>query len=187
MSKQLLKTYIREIVKKTLQEELNNRKLYIWDLDDTLVKTNSKVHITKASGEELYLTPAKYAVYEKEPGDVFDYSDFQGLVDPKAIGWTTTILKRVVNKHGTDAAVILTARGNEEPAREFFRLNNIPEIPVVALGNSDPEMKAQWIKYVAKKFGYKEIEFFDDSPKNIAAVQRLKVPGVKIIARLILH
>ena len=28
---------------------------------------------------------------------------------------------------------------------------------------------------------------FDDSPKNIAAVQRLKVPGVKIIARLILH
>jgi hypothetical protein len=48
-------------------------------------------------------------------------------------------------------------------------------------------MKAQWIKMVAMKFGYKEIEFFDDSPKNIAAVQRLKVPGVKIIARLIVH
>jgi FMN phosphatase YigB (HAD superfamily) len=184
MSKQLLKTYIRQIIKETLEAE---KKLRVFDLDDTLVKTNSKVHITKASGEELYLTPAKYAVYEKEPGDIFDYSDFQGLVDPKAIGWTTKILKRVINKHGTDAAVILTARGSEEPAREFFRLYDIPEIPIVALGNSDPEMKAQWIKYVAKKFGYKEIEFFDDSPKNIAAVQRLKVPGVKIIARLILH
>jgi hypothetical protein len=182
MSNQLLKTYIKEIIKETLQAE---KKLRIFDLDDTLVKTNSKVHVSKASGDVLHLTPAEYAVYEKEPGDKFDYSDFEGLVSPKAIGWTTKILKRIVNKHGTDAAVILTARGNEEPAREFFKLNNIPEIPVVALGNSDPEMKAQWIKMVAMKFGYKEIEFFDDSPKNIAAVQRLKVPGVKIIARLI--
>ena len=182
MSNQLLKTYIHEIIKESLQAE---KKLRVFDLDDTLVKTSSKVHVLKASGEVMHLTPAEYAVYEKEPGDEFDYSDFEGLVSPKAIGWTTTILKRVVNKHGTDAAVILTARGNEEPAREFFRINKIPEIPVVALGNSDPEMKAQWIKWVALKFGYKEIEFFDDSPKNIAAVQRLKVPGVKIIARLI--
>jgi hypothetical protein len=184
MSKQLLKTYIREIIKETLQAE---KKLRVFDLDDTLVKTNSKVHLTRASGEVMHLTPAEYAVYEKEPGDRFDYSDFEGLVDPKAIGWTTKILKRIIAKNGTDAAVILTARGNEEPAKEFFKLNNIPEIPVVALGNSDPEMKAQWIKMVAMKFGYKEIEFFDDSPKNIAAVQKLKVPGVKIIARHIVH
>ena len=165
----------------------NIKKLRVFDFDDTLFHTTAKVLLKQGVGNFTYLTPAEYAVYEKEPGDEFDYSEFQGLVDPKAIGWTTQILKRVINKHGTDAAVILTARGSEEPAREFFRLNDIPEIPIVALGNSDPEMKAQWIKYVAKKFGYKEIEFFDDSPKNIAAVQRLKVPGVKIIARLILH
>jgi hypothetical protein len=184
MSKQLLKAYIGEIIKETLQAE---KKLRVFDLDDTLVITNSKVHITKASGEVIHLTPAEYAIYEKNIGDQFDYSDFQGLVGPKAIAWTTRILKRVINKHGTDAAVILTARSSEEPAREFFRINNIPEIPVVALGNSDPEMKAQWIKMVAMKFGYKEIEFFDDSPKNIAAVKRIKVPGVKIIARHIVH
>jgi len=183
MSKELLKEYIKLFI----HEQLRNRKLYVWDLDDTLVKTNSKVHLHKASGEEIDLTPAQYAVYEKEPGDEFDYSDFEGLVDPKAIEWTTKILKNVVKKHGTDAAVILTARANEKPAREFFRLNNIPEIPIVALGNSDPEMKAQWIKMVAMKFGYKEIEFFDDSAKNIAAVKRLKVPGVKIIVRHIVH
>lgn len=182
MSNQLLKAYIQEIIKEAMQSE---KKLRVFDLDDTLVITNSKVHVTKASGEVIHLTPAQYAVYEKEVGDKFDYSDFHGLVEPKAIAWTTRILKRVIDKHGTDAAVILTARSSEEPAREFFRINNIPEIPIVALGNSDPEMKAQWIKMVAMKFGYKEIEFFDDSPKNIAAVQRLKVPGVKITARLI--
>ncbi len=181
MSKKLLKEYIRVLI----NEELKNSKLYIWDLDDTLVKTNSRVHVKKESGEILHLTPAEYAVYEKEPGDEFDYSDFSGLVNPKEIKWTTNILKRVIAKYGTDAAVILTARGSEEPAREFLKLNNIPQIPIVALGNSDPEMKAQWIKMVALKFGYKEIEFFDDSPKNIAAVHKLKVPGVNIIARLI--
>lgn len=182
MSNQLLKDYILQIIKETLQSE---KKLRIFDLDDTLVKTNSKVHVLKASGKIEHLTPAQYAVYKKEPGDQFDYSDFEDLIDPKAIRWTTRILKNVIDKHGTDAAVILTARANIEPAQEFFRINDIPEIPIVALGNSDPEMKAQWIKMVAMKFGYKEIEFFDDSPKNIAAVQRLKVPGVKIIARLI--
>lgn len=180
MSNQLLKTYIQEIIKETLQSE---KKLRIFDLDDTLVKTNSRVHVTKASGEVIHLTPAEYAVYEKEIGDQFDYNDFRGLVDPETIVWTTRILKRVINKHGTDAAVILTARSSEEPARQFFKLNNIPEIPIVALGNSDPEMKAQWVKMVAMKFGYKEIEFFDDSPKNIAAVEKVKVSGVKIITR----
>lgn len=181
MSKQLLKTYIRAIIKENLQ----SRKLYVWDLDDTLVKTNSRVHITKASGKVLHITPAEYAIYDKEPGDTFDYSDFEDLMDPESIKWTTKILKRVIAKYGTDSSVILTARGTEEPARDFFRLNNIPEIPIVALGDSHPEKKAQWIKYVALKFGYSEINFFDDSPKNIAAVQNVKVPGVKIKTRLI--
>lgn len=183
MSKQLLKSYIRAIIKESLQ----SRKLYIWDLDDTLVKTRGKVHLTKASGEVIDLTPAEYAVYDKEPGDEFDYSDFGRLIDPKTIGWTTQILKLVIGKHGTNSAVILTARGSEIPAREFFELNDIPEIPIVALGDSHPETKAQWIKMVAMKFRYKEIEFFDDSPKNIAAVKNIDVPGVNIITHLVKH
>ncbi|NBP57411.1 hypothetical protein EBU71_12920 [bacterium] len=183
MSKEVLKEYIKLFI----HEQLRNRKLYVWDLDDTLVKTNSRVHITKENGDVLHLTPGEYAVYEKTPGDIFDYSDFEGLVDPKTIVWTTQILKRVINKHGTDAAVILTARGNENPAKEFLKLNNIPEIPIVALANSDPEMKAQWIKMIALKFDFKEIEFFDDSYKNIRSVSNVKVPGVKIIARHIKH
>jgi hypothetical protein len=181
MSKKLLKEYIKLFI----HEQLRNRKLYVWDLDDTLVITNSRVHVEKENGDILHLTPAEYAVYEREPGDTFDYSDFEGLKDPKAINWTTKILKRVIEKYGTDGAVILTARGSEQPAREFFKLNDIPEIPIVALGDSHPERKAQWIKMVALKFGYDEIEFFDDSKKNIDAVRRLKVPGVNIIARLI--
>lgn len=182
MSKQILKTYIKQVL---FEELMKDKKLYVWDLDDTLVKTNSRVHVKKASGDLLHLTPGEYAVYEKEPGDEFDYSDFQTLIDPESIRWTTRILKRVIAKHGKDAAVILTARGNEEPAHEFLRLNDLPNIPIVALGDSHPEKKAQWIKWVALKFGYSQIHFFDDSKKNYDAVKNIHVPGVKIRATLI--
>ena len=46
MSKQLLKTYIYEIIKETLEAE---KKLRVFDLDDTLMKTSSKVHVSKTS------------------------------------------------------------------------------------------------------------------------------------------
>jgi hypothetical protein len=184
MTQKQLKNYIEKVINETLKEQ---KKLRVFDLDDTLVKTTSKVRVEKENGETLVMTPAEYAIYEKQPGDVFDYGDFQRLVDPKQIEWTTRILRRVVTKHGTDAAVILTARSTETPAKEFFEMYDIPEIPIVALGDSHPVKKAQWILYVAKKFNFTEIEFFDDSYKNIAAVDKIKnsVPGVKIITRLI--
>lgn len=165
------------------------RKLRIFDFDDTLVKTQSRIKIKKPSGEMLSLTPAQYAVYERQPGDEFDYGDFGALVEPEEIGWMTRILKRVINKRGVNAAAILTARGSKKPVEEFFDLNNIPRIPIVALGDSDPNAKAQWILYVIKKFHYDVIEFFDDSPKNIKAVENLRplVPNTKIITKLIKH
>ena len=190
MSKLLLKTFIKEILKEEADRwsMIPGKKLRVFDLDDTLVKTNSLIRLTKASGENVSMTPGEYAVYEKEPGDEFDYSDFRRLVDPKVIPWTLKILKRVVAKHGNDSAVILTARGAKEPAEEFLKMNDIPNVPVVALNDSHPDSKAQWILMVIKRFGYTEVEFFDDSPKNIKAVSSLKSkvpPGVKVIARLI--
>lgn len=204
MSKELLKILVEEMVTETIpdtkpQDDIGTKslpsaskepkKLRVFDLDDTLVKTQSKVIVKKANGEKQLLTPGEYAVYEKEPGDEFDFSHFEDLVDPTEIRWTAKILRRIVNKRGVNAAVILTARSTKKPAETFFKMFNIPPIPIVALGDSDPQAKAQWILYVIKKFNYDVIEFFDDSVKNIAAVQALapKVPNTKIIARLIEH
>jgi hypothetical protein len=167
----------------------SKRKLRVFDFDDTLVKTQSKVRLKKSTGEVISLTPAQYARYERQPGDEFDYTDFEVLVDPAEIAWMTRILRKVINKRGTNAAVILTARGNKKPVEEFLAINGIPKIPIVALGDSDPQAKAQWILYVIKKLHYDIVEFFDDSPKNIKAVENLQplVPNTKIIARLIKH
>lgn len=193
MLTKLLKSYIKEIIKEETSGRwsmIPEKKLRVFDLDDTLVHSNSKIHIKQADGDILDLTPAQYAIYDKEPGDEFDFSEFEELVEPEAISWTLKILKSAITKHGTNGAVILTARGSDKPARQFLKMHNLPEIPIVALGDSHPDRKAQWILAMIKRFGYTEIEFFDDSARNIAAVENLKdkvPPGVKVITRLIKH
>lgn len=163
------------------------RKLRVFDFDDTLVKTGSKIHVTSAEGKQFDLTPGEYAVYVPGPGDQFDYSDFEDLIDPKEINWTVKILRSILNKN--DEVVILTARANPEPVRLFLRQASLPMIEVIALGSSVPEKKAEYIKNRIETDGLQHVEFFDDSYKNIAAVQRLTnlFPNVNIVVRHVTH
>lgn len=165
------------------------KKLRVFDFDDTLAKTHGKVKVSKENGIVLTLTAGEYAVYVKDPGDTFDYTEFETLVKPAEIAWMTTILRRVVQKRGPDGAVILTARGTTEPIKQFFKIFGLPDIPIVAIGNGHPDNKAQWILYVAMKHDYDVIEFFDDSLKNVEAVKNIasKVPDVKVITHHVQH
>lgn len=186
------KTLLEQAIKVFTEEALNFakvKKLRVFDFDDTLAVTKSKVRLITGSGEQKWLTPAEYAVYNPKPGDEFDYSQFDHLIEPTEIKWITKILRSVTAKRGTNAAMILTARRARNPIKAFLKTFNLPEIPIVALGESDPEAKAQWIVYMAKKFSYTHIEVFDDSEKNIAAIQakQPELPQTKIITRLIRH
>ena len=64
---------------------LENKKLRVYDFDDTLVKTNSFIYITHKDGKKSKLTPGQYAIYKEQPGDKFDYTDFQQVTNPKII------------------------------------------------------------------------------------------------------
>ena len=84
----------------------------------------------------------------------------------------------------------MTARGiDAKPAiRDYLESIGINDIEIVTLGNSEPQLKADWIYEKAQTGEYSEIEFFDDSIKNIRAVRSLpEVPGVTIIARPVIH
>ena len=137
------------------------RTLRVFDFDDTIAKTNSKVGVTefdKDSNRQLrakyFITPGEYAVLEKDPEIryEFDYSDFANVVDPRLIEQTFSILKSVVNKIREDdgiPAVILTARGSDanQNIREFLASLNV-NIPVKTLNGSAPELKSEWIKQI---------------------------------------
>ena len=52
------------------------KALHVFDFDDTLIKSDSEVVVTKADGTVLSLNSTDYKHYKKEPDDSFDYSEF---------------------------------------------------------------------------------------------------------------
>jgi hypothetical protein len=180
---------LREYISSILQERYRNvgRKLRVFDFDDTLVKTGSLIHVTNERGEKFDLTPGEYAVYEPLPGDEFDYSDFSKLIDPREIVWVGKILRNILRTGGE--VVILTARAAQAPVYQFLEDAGLPRLEVIALASSDPQKKADYIERRIVEDGVKFVEFFDDSPKNVEAVEGLngKHPGVKIVSRHIVH
>ena len=122
-------------------------------------------------------------MYQPKPGDDFDYSDFQKLIDPQEIKWTVQVLRNIVAA-GSEA-VILTARAHQGPVLQFLQDAGLPPLEVIALANSEPQKKADYIAMRIEQDDLDFVEFFDDSPKNVAAVQALQssYPNTKIISR----
>jgi len=158
-----------------------DKKLRVFDFDDTLVKTTSFIYVTHKDGKKEKLTPGEYAVYKEKPGDKFDYKDFQHVSNPQIIKGYVELLKRMVNSGGDRKVYILTARAAYRPVFQFIRDLGINGVEVIALGDNNPEKKADWIEQQIKLNNFDDIYFIDDSPKNVDAVKkRLKAyPNIK--------
>lgn len=188
---------------KEFLNEANNpepvKKLRVFDLDDTLVHTTGRVKLTLPNGKFRMLSPAEYAVYEpkEEEGEYYGddaYAEFHSLVDPKMIKYTTNIFKRIYNAGvtGEDRKLaILTARGPKVKESLIQWLKNVvginpDEIEIETLNDSNPLKKKEWIENKILN-GYNDIEFFDDSEKNVKAALELKdqYPHIKMRARSI--
>ena len=170
---------------KDILTESETRKLRIFDFDDTLVRSNSKVKVTSKSGDVFTLTPGEYAVYDKKDGDVFDYSEFDKLIEPKEIKALTKVLRNFYKANGNRTITILTARGVTRPLQDYLRDIGIERVNIVGVNSSDPQKKADWIEGKIK-LGYNDIFFIDDSQKNVDAIKKLKAryPNLKWEIRL---
>jgi hypothetical protein len=84
---------------------------------------------------------------------------------------------------------ILTARAAYQPVYNFIRDSGIKDVFVVALGDNNPESKADWIENEIEKKGYDNIYFVDDSAKNVDAVRRRlnKYPSIRKKVQLVKH
>lgn len=160
-----------------------HKTLFVSDFDDTLARTDATVYLTRASGEKIEMTPEKYATYEEQPGDQFDFSEFDRLINPRPIQRFTKLMQKAVHDKMADRVVVLTARGHTRPVSQFLKLIGITSgVTIAALGSSDPQRKARYIEKQIQD-GYDRVLFVDDSPKNVAAVQALqpKYPNAKIV------
>jgi FMN phosphatase YigB (HAD superfamily) len=167
---------------------VEDKKLRVFDFDDTLVKTSSYIYVTHKDGKESKLTPGQYAVYKERPGDQMDFRDFEKVKNPKIIKGYFQLLKNMAAT--SDRAVyILTARSAYKPVYDFIKDSGIKDVFVVALGDNNPETKADWIEREMKNQGYDNIYFVDDSPKNgDAGRKRLnKYPNIRKKVQLVKH
>ena len=188
---------------------LNESKLRVFDFDDTLAVTDADVIVTRADGSVFRMTPAEYAVYEPIPDlnpatgeyindkdEVFDFSEFDQLINPRQVQQVARIMQKVVDAERRDGAgrkiAILTARADAAANDIMSFIDNVLGIDasmfeMITLGTSDPYAKKAWIEDQINNLGMLDVLFFDDSPKNIAAVDELKkeYPNATIVTRLV--
>ena len=167
--------------------EADDKKLRVFDFDDTLVQTNSNIYIKHKDGKESKLTPGEYAIYEPKEGDKFDFSDFEKVKQPQEIKGVTRLLKNIVRVGGSEV-VILTARAAYKPIKKYLSDIGLKDIFVVALASNNPQDKADWIEDKIKG-GVKDVFFIDDSHKNVQAVKALskKYPDISLKVRHVQH
>lgn len=152
---------------------IKTKKLRVFDFDDTLFHTTAKVLLKQGPGKFTYLTPAEYAVYEPKPGDEFDFSQFDQIINPSLIKPVAKRFYKIVNAGLKDRlTVILTARGPQANKHIKDIINKIfrVDLPVITLGTGSPQAKADWIVDKIKNEGFNDVFFIDDSPKNVNAV-----------------
>ena len=168
---------------------LTETKLRVFDFDDTLVKSDSKIKVTDPGGKQSTLTSGEYATHKKDQRNEYDFSEFDKLINPREVKKVTSILRNVVGA-GTDGRqnVILTARDSaaEDSIQDYLEEIGIDtsKIDFVLLGDSTPIAKSRWIEDKIRT-GATDVLFLDDSGKNVEAVLDLKekYPDVKIDAR----
>ena len=147
--------------------------LTIFDFDDTLVWSHgSRVRIAHADGSMSDLSTEEYATYAEQPGDVFDYSDFDKYPHGAELIDTSVqeISQAVSDGH---EVIVLTARKSREPVRQFLQDHGIIGIEVVAVGSSNPMSKALFVINKIKTNDFDLVQVYEDNMQNIRAIKKV--------------
>ena len=121
-----LKTYINEVrLVKDVPGRLHvggtySNKLLVFDIDDTLLITDTKVFVTRGGRIVRTLSSAEFNEYTLLPGERFDFSDFQSLKTMQR-GVFTPYMKTLKREYAKGTHIcIITARGDTDMIRKFF-------------------------------------------------------------------
>jgi hypothetical protein len=151
--------------------ELQGKKLHVYDFDDTLVKTKADVIVNRPDGTSYVLDSHAFATHKLAPGESYNFTNFDKII--KGSEPLIQNIKQIQQslRNPNVKTTILTARRVAFPIMKHLRDKYGIDTYVIAVGSSDPEVKADWIENQVKK-GYTDVKFMDDSVKNLNAVGR---------------
>jgi hypothetical protein len=165
--------------------EIQPRKLVVFDIDDTLVYTQTKVHVIKDNKVVNSLNSHDFTHYKLKPGENFDFGDFSNAKEffdnSKPNIPMMNQLKQDINTG--NKVVMVTARSDFDDKELFldtFRKFgvDIDRVHVYRAGNSKQgtteERKKQIIKTLLDKDNYTKAIMYDDAKPNLHTFIELK-------------
>jgi hypothetical protein len=162
--------------------------LSIFDFDDTLITSTAKVLVTHKDGTEEVLDSAEYAKYRAQPGDEFDYGDFEKYPPgAEPIGSTFRALESAIAQSGPANVVILTARSADRPVRKYLKDQGISGVEIQAIGDANPMAKARYVVDRLKDGDYDVVHVYEDNAQNIRAIEKVVTKaGVKFKSTMVM-
>ena len=165
--------------------EISPKKLVVFDIDDTLVHTQTKVHVVKDGEVVDSLNSHDFTHYRLKPGEEFDFSGFRNAREffekSKPIIPMMNQLKRDIATG--NKVVMVTARADFDDKELFldtFRKFGIDmgKVHVYRAGNSKEgtteERKKAIIKNLLEKDDYSKAIMYDDAKPNLHTFMELK-------------
>lgn len=179
---------------------MDTKSAYIFDLDDTLIKTSAVIIIrNRNTGEELRRIPtSEYNSVENHSvfltdteTEMFDFSEFNNpdLLSNEQVSGYFENFKQVLTD-GEDVYII-TSREHTEHIRIWLskHLDVIPENLKIfctsydgyPFTGTDAQKKRKTLKCLVEQFGYNRFHIWDDSDANINAMKQLVDHNVTVI------
>ena len=177
---------------KYLNEDLNTAtRLSVFDFDETLAFSEGKIDIIDQEGSvvQTITTQEEYDEWEDAPeiqsGELkFDYSDLDNITNPTEITGITKLLRDATSDPYTQV-MIVTARSSrtEDDIHRYLDAIDVPTDDLYIKGMGDEGLgrgKGGFIFSILEEFpAIKQVEFYDDSPKNITDVNAAKAQALE--------
>jgi hypothetical protein len=139
--------------------------LYIFDFDDTLAITDSRVRVGR-NGQDFWMTSREFAEFPLKPGDDIDFSDFsraQGTL----IQDTVSVMLEMMNR-GEDVFIV-TARAVSGPVEDWLNDEIGQSPPIVATAGSHG--KKPWLLGQLRRVPYQRVIVYEDCTHNIRSLK----------------
>ena len=155
-----------------------SKGMSIFDFDDTLARSNSKVGVTMPDGTTMKINATEFAQQSADleaAGAEFNFDEFNKVIDGKK-GPFFDLATQINSKFGNKNIYILTARPQEAAYAIHTFLKgiglNVPINNIVGLEDGRASAKADWVANKVAE-GYNNILFADDAIKNVKAVKEV--------------
>lgn len=166
------------------EAKFSKDKIFIFDLDDTIVITDAKIQVCDKGGKKCFsLTPEEFNSYQHDPKHILNFDDFKSLEIMKAGKLITKYLNILEREYKKGNAVgVITARDDQEMIYTWLKehvgfhvkksfiwaIND----PILGLTGTIAQKKEQAFKWFIEQ-GYTDLTFFDDDKANVKIIKSI--------------